>query len=867
MPEYNIPMSIREALAVEGYTEFNIPNQIGEEKNMPIYHFINEFRTGETTVTMRTITTEFMGKEGIAYHESAAAKRPIEGIFRIDSGNWLPTLLIERLANRGISFRLTIVSNRDLAEMGNVISKVNNCNMVWSNASYSFFLKIHGQDTWGLEALGLTVDFARKTSKRMQEVARFTSMWNYSEDGSRFLFTRTEDLDIVNSMVHDADFVIAEFETPAGMDEKLFDGMNYCTRRFALAMCRNNRKMARKILDGKAVRFNVRGLCKMGVIKGDMIIVPDSDQLGGADFVYHTENLKPELRTNGWVSFSASEHAAVHTAGIDVQSKINNPSVISYRKEVQDIKLYEDEMIRVITEGEFPASMLIPERAHNEDTGGIELGMLTELLHRDVIRWQAAGLDLRDSQNFMFMALNGGIRRMDNGIKMVGSQRLYKKTYTPMSQAINAGIVTHSSMKLMGGFNMEDTGETEFVMGIGMVLDDQRFLSTFDLHGTWDLDDTSDFIRVKIWSGNPAKTAALIHDGVLPTTREIPTNESEAIEAVVVIRSPNGPGEYAIEFMSDEDVPWQGVSGEVPVINLVDLPRGQGRLLSKVTKQGLPESQIVFGGEMTRAQAVYMVEAQITNPGIGMLANAMMCWVNVMGVSFPPVMTDVFGEMVDAVQQGFDKEQLAAVAAESDLVFAQLVEAMAANPNLKLDRELALTRAIPAKYMEQIRKEQIVAGRITHTNALYQQTRNKLGEFVTNTTLVTRNNGHLAEVVRGVMVGKEVGEWASAFVSIFEANLKSFDQQFIIKPSDNAFKKMLLQHYKTAEYKRLVGQMVQAIRDTPDPDRYVIGLYKWMLVPKANRKYGSHDRIIFQGGEDESVMDLLIVALRNRGLI
>lgn len=866
MPEFNIHptliASIQEMIDNSRYAikgeELVLANQTGKEQIMPVFHFINEYNKGEDKFTFRTITTDFKNfDEAVGYIGSQMKRAPFDGVFAIESGNYIPRFLIEA-AKTGVKFRVTIVRNDELVQMGlDIRKKVEENNFAWASASYTYFIKFPGTIAWGLEPIGIRMKFSKKLAKRLQEPVRLTahSLYYSPLESHKVFFTNAKLIEGLHIETYGrpmgADLVVAKFETPEGMQDELFDGMNYMSPR----MC--------EMLGFEGERGQVRFSFDEGVIKGDFI---KSEHLGGADFVYHTENLKDDTWTDGRIIITVENHEAVHGAAYDVQSVTNNPTTMMAQTQLNDLNSMIAGLTNIIETGTLPEWLLKAERAHEEGLGWVQMEQASDVQMKGHERW-GQYFPMRASQNFTYMGITGGVKKMETGKHLPTG--LFKKTYIPMSNAVSVGVVTYSSMTLMGGFTLENTGRVEMVMGAGAVFPDHRFLDTFDLHGTWDQDDTVKLQLVKIWSSSAKAIENLREDMVIDSKIEIPRNESEAIEAVVAIRSPNGPGEYSIEFVGN--MGFMNVTEEVGVVNLAMCPRGQSFLLSQVEMSGLPKDNTVpYSDEYTRDNAVYMLEAQAMNPGIGALANAMMCWVNVMGVSFPPKMAQVFGEMVDAVQQGFCKEQLDVVRLESARVYGQLINAMKNNSTLVIDRDMYFTR-MPELLRGEIAPANVVTDqRMTQINARYTKAINDLKELAKVETMTARNESDLAKLIGSLEIPANVMGAVKKFVETNEKVLKGIDRKYDTKRDRNPFVKLMKNHLKTVSMKAAVMVMVESVKNIEslkERDQFVVGLYKHMLIPTRMNNLGGFDRIIFQQGENIALMDLLIEVLVRRGKI
>lgn len=846
---------------VSNYIESNTT----ESENTLMFHFLSEYpirkknsdgvlvATGEKYV-VRTLSTMFKNDaEEAAYNASLIKKAPVNGVFALNTGDYLPRLLLERAANRGVDFRLLIFSNEDLANLGDVKSYIGKFNFAWANADFSFFIKFDGFDAWGLDLLGLNVKFNKKTSKRANELVRFTGHSLYSATGEDFLFTRTEDMNMVNIMGHGAGkYVIAEYSTPVDGRVTDFDGVNFCTRRFANA------------LGLRGDRFNFRLNFKSGGIKGDLIVVPDARMLNGADVVYHTDNFNTVITTSGFVIVTAENHSPFHKATYDIQSTVNNPAVYHAQAMLFDIKKMEAEAKAIIVTGEMPEWMEL--KGTTEGLGGVDTSEFLNLASDNRamhVRWQQAGMDIQSSQNLMFMGLSGVIQMMQRNWN--GKLKAYKKTYVPMTNATRAAVMTVEALENMGGYTVANREVLSFVDGIGAVMPGSRFAATFDLHGTWDLDDSAIFRLIRLYSSNQGLLEVLVAGGVIDPALVIPESAEDAVQAIAVVRSPNGPGEYSIEACDMANLPFEVVEENVISIDVASLPLGQGSLLEMVATSGLPQdsNEDAYGVDFALEHAQYMITSQTINPGIGSLANSMMCWVNVMGVNFPSSMTDVFGEMVDAVQQGFSLEQLTAVDQESGKVYEQLVDAMIADPSLTIDEDLCITR-MPLDVQAKIPASQIVAGRISTFNAMYRGIFELLNKLSGEVTKELRNKSDLATRIGRLQFDGEVYNFCDRFYNVMTQSMAEVDNQYRVNAKDSSFAKIMKQHYRSVALRNVIDNALVTLEDMGS--KYFVCMYFVCLPNVLDRKFatGRFDRLLFQTGTNGLAIADRIAELANR---
>jgi hypothetical protein len=814
--------------------------------NNNLAHFLREHTMIIDGIThkyvVRVLTNEIPARDLDNYKLSVTTRKPVNNIYALNTGAYHFTLIENKLVNSGKMFTLSVFTNKDMALLGDTKIKeyLDRATFAFANASYTTFLRVSGSVNFGLEDLGLMIDFSKKTAKRLMEVTRLTAMSLVSD---HFNIDFSEDFD---------------------GEDILVDGKSYVSRNFVARMARNithegfRNETLRRIRSGELVHVELRAVTEYGLIKGNAIVVPDS-QINGKDIRTHSSNLKTELASDGYQIATCWEHRVSHLAVWDQQSAINFRCALTEAAQMRDIKRLVDNTREVIAKGELPEWLLLGEDAHNDD-GTPDMEKLSDTINRAWTRWQAHGFDVRAAQNLVYMALGGIIKRMD-GEKIGG---FHKKMWIPMSNAALVSVITHESITELGGFDVRtnDNSTCFFDRRVGFVMPGVRFAETYNLHGGWDLDDSMKIIHVKVWTSNVDVLDA--HRGMtLPMDSDIPTTAEEARDMIFCVRSPNGPGEYSIEEMDFSTFPYiDGLRDldNITVINMANMPLPQPHLQVNTVFSGVPTSQVYSNTAMTRDDAFAMISAQTRNPGVGRFVNALMIWADCQGPSFPAKMLGKMEDMVDAVQQGFDKAAFEAIEAEPAHIFEQL-------PAGRVDAALAATR-LPRKYAE---KMTVVAGRWTRVQRAYDTAIQSMRDELQMHSLQMRQATTLVHNVQRFVVGNQIKNWAEHFYNVYNARLAMADREFTVTREDNAnaFRKMDVQNQHKLAMEAIVADMIRDFDMMEEDERYmfVIGLYKFITRPTINKPYGMLDRIIFQPGATgaRSVMDILIEALQHNG--
>lgn len=843
-----------------------------KEDSLKIYHFLKEMKNKEGGMEIvRIITTTLYFGEKDAYDESLKTHCPVSiqhsdpakatMIMALDTGSWHHALLQYRLADKGKDFRMMIVDHGTLSALGGVQKFKDHATVYWANATYTFFLNVMGETEWGFASLGLVANNDKKLSKRLQEVPRQTRWVKYWPS--------------------DPSWVMREFASDE--DVKLYDGMNVISNEALVEMLGDDVESINRVRRGTLARVKLTMITKDALIKGDWVSVPRS--WIGCDVVYHPENAKAGLITDGWSIITGFEHHIWHVPVWDDQSLINNKAILPEAHQVRDLDGLVQGLMDALDEGKLPEWILLGEDAHTDHGVPITEGAVDENA-ANFMRWQKH-YPVVALQNVTRMGLGATLNQMRHSLAR-------KKMFLPMSNAFVGAVITYDALKKMANVHLPlDMEEIVFFhRKYGVVIPSQRFVETFDLHGTWDEDDNAKLILIKLWTSNPE--AVKIHkDGyTIPFDMEVPTSEDEAIYAVAVIRSPNGPGEFSIEWVDMESMPFHNLDLDtVTVVDLAMCALPQGLLLQQTEIRGLPVSSGIYDSSrlFTQEDATFMVQAQKDNPGIGRVANALMNWANTFNASLPSSIAAPIGDMVDATQQTADPVAFRAVMAEPNSIYEQFLKGLEADPTRKVDVYLANMR-MPRKVRMQIHDSRYVKGRLTKLYRKYNEAMGVIEHQLMNRTLQMRQECELVHKVRAIRVGEDARTWAKGFNSRYTAKLNrvgikvanSPEMRLLMgDPMDRGrihareFADMMIQKAKLEETHAIITEMVKEIEELGENrDRFIIGLYKYLTTPdsasaqKLAQQYGHFDRVICVAGAKGQLtpMDYLTAALINAGV-
>lgn len=852
-----------------------------EDPKMKIFHYMQHVANielppdedGKVDVVpmyRRTITTSLDATMLAKYEQSAETHRVVGDTLAISTGNWHLHLLQNRLADRGVDFRIEVYDHYTYTKQDNadqlITDKINdpNCTFAYANATGAVYF--YGAT---LKELGLTATHAKKLAKRLMETTRMTEMA----------------LHLPEERI--GEITVGTFIIPPGMDPKLFDGISFIRRSLVLRACRviedpiRRRNIVRGIKDGSICRLMVRFLTDGWLMKGDIIIVPD--YWVTSDIVTVDDNLKSEIRTNGFAHLSLWEHHPRHTAVWDVQSTVNFSQALPAAKEMHDIDRLYNQLVESLSTGKLPSWQLLGDVAHNDD-GTVNMEKLSARVRTSHLRLQAelgeeAGSTLL--QNAMFMAWNGTERRMKASPLMksrITGIAARKKQWIPMSNAVLGSVVTYEALTMMGGFEFpnQDPDKVFWDDRVGLVIPGQRFIETYALHGGWDQDDSIKAIWVKVFA---TEDITHLYGNVLPSGVVIPSKPEDAIDMLLMVRSPNGPGEYSLELfnpegMFDEDMldpEW------ITTFNLSRMPLPQMQLLSGVTVTGMPFTTVYTKTDLDKVQMIEMVLAQTKNPGVGAYCNAIMVYWYTMR-KFPKVLLDVMETVVDTLQQGYDLTAFEAIEEETQNIWTQLLRACKGDPTKRIELTLATTRMNSELQMRFAGLFQ--AGRFTTVHRHYEATIAKMSKAMEETTgrlrwenpIVRRLAQRPFDQQYTALVKERYHMWTNHLVAIDaekKEELKAITNPITGKP--NPFGAMVIQENASIRMHEVVSGMVKYFEDiTDERERYirVVNLYKWIVLAQNRNipkyRYGVSDRIFFQpnAAGEKSLMDILIEGIK-----
>lgn len=815
-------------------------------------------------------------------------------LVEVHNGDWVYPAL-ERLNRKGIKFRLGSISIKDLeTEISSraltVESLVNGSTFSWANASYAFFLYVEGMDreSFTLEAMDMIALDAKKTPKRLQEIARSCQM-RKSGQFSNLNWLMLEDSDMENREI--------EYENslgnwPAAREEvtvqispedreNLYDGMVVVSQSFMREMCykmddgHNKKRLIAMIMGNRIDRFIFRLLTPYGLVKGLGLCRPDNVMTH--DVVFHVSALKPELMSDGDVYHAtAFIHENIHTAMWDMQSTFHNHDwLFTEERFKQDSELLTQDIKASLDNNEVPDFILNQIKHGHDDSGVRNIEPVSAGWKTGVVRWIEAGLELSASANFNKLALGSVENQM-------ASARRNNRWWLPMSNAFMATVNTYEALKYMANMDLpEDKRNVVFYLeNVGVVIPGERFVKTRFLHDTWDQDgDQAKFVWIKIWCSQNGldKLETLREDHVIPRDMIVPGTPEEAIDVCVIIRSPNGPGGYSIQYFDADTMPWHRCNKDrVPVIDMNIAPFGMERLLETSEKGTIPHSVEYSSRMITRQNVSRMINAQLSNPNVGAYANLIMAYAATMGINYPQWLPANSNDVIDTNQQEADVVSFKYLAKGMDEMRSVIVDEIL-NEQVPVDKFVFNTRLAIGMTPDDkaLFDDILVDGKFTRMDEINKKTLDEIKKMTVEASFGRRMESGIRQLVMDKLpvIKPEHAAWARQLFSEFDFRLKKIDAEYNIAVNNarktgfnRRFFKMFAESIRSKEVAKVVDDLYSRINAQASPEKWTVLLYRWIIDPTlTSTKYGASDRILFQNGAEgqPTIMDLLIEGIKN----
>jgi hypothetical protein len=843
---------------VDNPTEFpEVNTKKGKEEEMNnLTHFMRTTKEFEGS-SIRVVTNMARKAEAEAYEVSRFSSGPErigENPFylqAIDIGNQTMPLFVHRAVELGIGFRFVSVpmdAIKDNPETSD--AWLEKANFSWANDRSACFISFDGYDGWGLEPLGLTVNYSSKLAKRLNEVARVARYSHYGPVELR------------------------EFTTPVGYDDMDFDGMNIISESFAKRM---------------GIKGDYRGMIRiltpLGLIKGDFAVVPDVN-INGVDVVYHTENMKEELVTDGWYLTVCSIHDPAHELRHDDQSRGNFSHFITHNRVMNDLKVMARAFQTSLEEDGDLADYLVSSQKSFSEPIPVDYDMIGTSQRVEELSdfLKSIGIAPASFSNITFMRLNAIKNKMEARRHYEDGQptAYFDKMSIVASNAMSGKVVTYEAMTLMGGveFGQSDGTQTFLDQRYGIVMPGDRFIATYRLHGGWDLDDSVSVYKIKVYCSDAARLGQLIASGVLDPAIVVPHTESEAVEVGLMVRLPNGPGEYSIEGIDAGAFGYFHVDdATVEVVDLANAPYDVDTVFGQALITGVPEQE-VQPGEYSRHTASSVIGAQMINPGIGSYVNLLMSWTMTFGVgTLPDQLIGRMEEVVDATQQTADPVSFVAISEEIVRLWCEFAD-KCVSTSTRVDRSLFMTR-IPFELGRDNPIGKRIAGagllgdgRNTRLQREYNAAITTIGDLAKFSAAKARSETPLALRIKQEKFGPMYFRAARDLYIKSDRALKDLDKEFRLaeaKIGKNSILRRIHQNKRRMATEALMKRIVDGTmaRTSVDPHRLILAMYKYIITPNTKWEFGQVDRIFVQPSPQgtTSMMHFFIEALEIRGVL
>ena len=271
----------------------------------------------------------------------------------------------------------------------------------WSTASEQYMVRVKGNRGWlsCFKEIGLIIQNSKKMSKRLTEIVRTTCAWLYVEDGSI-------NVEVIDYRGRTTDV----------------DGISAISRSLARRCIMSNTDASRrwkarqlwKIHSGQMSMVVFRMLTPEGLIKGNALVLPRR-MMREYDVRTVKENIKSEIRTNGWQWVTIEPtYGAIPIKSDDlthaIYHKVNG--------------LYDSETLLASLSGmlsSFFADLMAGKRSdwltrlvdaehviHEDDEDRFSAGRgMVRILQEKIAELHKLGVSLNASQTLMFLSVNG----------------------------------------------------------------------------------------------------------------------------------------------------------------------------------------------------------------------------------------------------------------------------------------------------------------------------------------------------------------------------------------------------------------------------------------------------------------------------
>ena len=891
---FTIKVYREEVVPVPQTTTTETPSQT-KEKKMKIFHWleesdvtnaagvlvINEYAKDAEMVMVITndpAPDRLQAFQDAQMSTGSAKYNEHQWLMPIKTGTWSFHYL-ERLSEKGIKFTVAIRrldlmmemwddrDNNNLITVGEHLAGL--ANLAWVDNKSLFLVDIHGVDPtdefdWSL--IGITANDAKKLTKRMAEVVRLSKSVRKT---NMKVLALTPELKSNNP-----DFWV-----------KTMDGKNVI--RFSALpwdMQRDLKKRGHLHVMGRGFT-RVDG--KKVLVKGDYVVIPDELWAWGkVGVVAHTENLKTEVTLEDdteddlWTFW---EHAPLHVTTWDQQTMLNYPKILTVDSMRQDYLAEMTTIDEQLQKGLLPGQVESDVQTQAEDEEHDEFKRL--LPKSDEIRKNRdlatkikdAGFDIRMFENLIGLSVIG---YADSKAKFLHTNQkdqwgnadplfgMHDKHVVVMRNSFRATCVTDTFLKHFAGMSYRENRVAYYDPRWGMIWNGEHFARTFELHGTHDNDDMHFFVPVKLWSSQPSTVADLKKAGVMLNSVQIPEKEQDAKLMLLVLRLPNGAGEYSLmefDFSTwPEEIPF-----DESLIKTYDLSFMEGwvkpqPMVIPKNMPGIPTSRVYSKQSYTRADLLTDLNAQYINPGFGAMCNALVSYSSITRGGIPSCMTDSLGNIVDATQQGADVASFEAITALMDDIKDELVR-MGRKKSLFMNRYFYFRRGAVVKKAIKASVLSVRKGQIEEFDADYKRIYSDLKNNVKNkySFFMRRAVKLNQDILKKLSFTEQEIESAKEFVLKMQADLLAVDGVEIDIPISK-FTMPIRQAILREKRHEIVDAAIASIEAMENPHRAILCIWYTILKPYAmgsDAKHGHMDRVVCQMGSERALAHLLIDAI------
>ena len=798
----------------------------------------------------------------------------------INSGTW-GFHYLERLNEKGIKFTIAIrrmdlmkefwdENPKTVTQVGEHL--VNLANLSWADQKNLYLLDIDGvpaggQFNWDL--IGIEANDAKKFTKRMAEIVRLSK--SASSDNLRVLALSPE------NNTSDPGFWV-----------KAYDGKN-AIRFSALPkdMRESMKKKGHLHLMGRGLtKVDINGVITKVLVKGDFVVVPDYMWTWkDVDVVAHVENLKTEVTLKDpaeddlWTFW---EHAPLHVTTWDQQTMLNYPQVLTVARMREDYLAEMNGIDAQLAKGLLPGQVEDDHQIQGEEEAHDEFKKLLPKAeeirkNRDLAtRIRDAGFDIRMFENLIGFAVRGyaeskarfkSVPKFDRNGNPAYLNDMHDKHVVVMRNSFRATCVTDAFLNEFVGIPYTASRIAFFDSTVGMVWNAEHFARTFELHGTHDNDDMHFFVPIKVWSSDKQTVPTLKKHGVMLPNMQVPGKAENAKMVLLVLRLPNGAGEYSI--MEFDFATWpKEIPFDESIVETYDLSFSSGwvspqPMVMPGNMPGLPTSRVYSKASYTKTDLMTDMYAQFVNPGFGTMCNALVSYSSITSGGIPACMTDSLGNIVDATQQGADIASFQAI----ELLFADIKSELVAigrGNHLTMNQYFYYRRGAVATQATKAGVISLHKGEIDKFDAEYAKVYKNLKSNVKyKYSFQMRAQVPINQQILNMQFGQSGLDWCKKFVLEMEKNITEADKA----PTGvvvTKFTKPLHQAILRERRQAIVDAAIAEMESMKDVNRAMLCLWHTILKPGfigGEAKYGYMDRVMCQMGSERALAHLLIDAI------